>query len=127
GGLPGRVGGGAAVGGFVVRTGDLFLIRGAMGTLARGETGLCHRDTRYLSTRQWTINGEVPRALHTWVEGAESRTVLGFPLSREGEVSPYAVGSEEHTSELQSRENVVCRLLLDTQQAQPEAARLPRV
>lgn len=77
--------------GFVVKTGDLFLFTGPSDELARGETGLYHRDTRYLSTLQWTINGEVPRALHTWVEGAESRTVLGFPLSREGEVSPYAV------------------------------------
>src|SRR5690606_21482491 len=29
-------------------------------------------------------------------------------------VSPAAPRSEEHTSELQSRENLVCRLLLDT-------------
>src|SRR5690606_40350368 len=35
------------------------------------------------------------------------------PLSRSGGASKGADRSEEHTSELQSRENLVCRLLLE--------------
>src|SRR5690606_36741932 len=46
GGLPGQVGGAAAVDGFVVKTGDLFLFTGPSDELARGETCLYHRDTR---------------------------------------------------------------------------------
>src|SRR5690606_39363030 len=34
------------------------------------------------------------------------------PVFRNGEHGPEASRSEEHTSELQSRENLVCRLLL---------------
>src|SRR5690606_41828409 len=39
------------------------------------------------------------------------RPLLG--IVRERRVAPGAVRSEEHTSELQSRENLVCRLLLE--------------
>src|SRR5690606_41568685 len=40
--------------------------------------------------------------------GAPSTTVTGMPCR-----SPESARSEEHTSELQSRENLVCRLLLE--------------
>src|SRR5690606_41923089 len=38
---------------------------------------------------------------------------LGFRVIGRGHDSPLAKRSEEHTSELQSRENLVCRLLLE--------------
>src|SRR5690606_41811773 len=37
----------------------------------------------------------------------------GSPVRRESPRSPCSTRSEEHTSELQSRENLVCRLLLE--------------
>src|SRR3712207_8768422 len=40
------------------------------------------------------------------------RAELAFPLENRG-LSPAAVRSEEHTSELQSRQYLVCRLLLE--------------
>src|SRR5690606_25512368 len=41
-----------------------------------------------------------------------SRSGTGTPAHRHRRRSPAAARSEEHTSELQSRENLVCRLLL---------------
>src|SRR5690606_40123146 len=42
------------------------------------------------------------------------RRVGGLPVLRaEDRYAPFARRSEEHTSELQSRENLVCRLLLE--------------
>src|SRR5690606_41831452 len=43
--------------------------------------------------------------------GSEVRHPLRFPLH--AGTDPLGVRSEEHTSELQSRENLVCRLLLE--------------
>src|SRR5690606_39565825 len=40
---------------------------------------------------------------------------LGAEKQRDPEASDVGKRSEEHTSELQSRENLVCRLLLETQ------------
>src|SRR5690606_40092002 len=39
--------------------------------------------------------------------------VIPLPAIAKGIVFPVVVRSEEHTSELQSRENLVCRLLLE--------------
>src|SRR5690606_40490732 len=44
--------------------------------------------------------------------GTRSHNIL-FPLSSFRSAEDGAVRSEEHTSELQSRENLVCRLLLE--------------
>src|SRR5690606_42123869 len=56
--------------------------------------------------------------------GADMRTAW-ITLSSRGQL--VEVRSEEHTSELQSRENLVCRLLLEKQKrpgrARPEGAR----
>src|SRR2546430_5783340 len=41
----------------------------------------------------------------------------GLSLARERGLYPYR--SEEHTSELQSQSNLVCRLLLENKQAHP--------
>src|SRR3990167_2061268 len=43
------------------------------------------------------------------VEYAEVEKFRGFPIT----VNPKKVRSEEHTSELQSQSNLVCRLLLE--------------
>src|SRR3989442_6764038 len=44
-----------------------------------------------------------------------SRISIGeLPVPREDELEPGALRSEEHTSELQSRPHLVCRLLLET-------------
>src|SRR2546430_11513762 len=52
---------------------------------------------------------EPPRQLGVHAEGRRP-----FPLrDRLGHASPPATRSEEHTSELQSQSNLVCRLLLE--------------
>src|SRR5690606_41960995 len=49
---------------------------------------------------------------------AEARELLQFPLDIVlEEACDRKARSEEHTSELQSRDNLVCRLLLDTKMA----------
>src|SRR5690606_42139212 len=40
-------------------------------------------------------------------------TPCDFPFARDGIAADTSPRSEEHTSELQSRENLVCRLLLE--------------
>src|SRR5260370_26744607 len=45
------------------------------------------------------------------------RTLLG-PRAASGEVPPWPARSEEHTSELQSHLNLVCRLLLEKNKTQ---------
>src|SRR5690606_41733703 len=56
--------------------------------------------------------GEYPFQEAAFLGG--SGTLRGTPRQRfAGERAVYAGRSEEHTSELQSRENLVCRLLLE--------------
>src|SRR5690606_37465538 len=47
-------------------------------------------------------------------DGPSGRNVVGSAASPERAGDYALVRSEEHTSELQSRENLVCRLLLET-------------
>src|SRR5207302_3889885 len=54
--------------------------------------------------------------LHTMPKSgidAASEPACGLVRPKQGISSPFARRSEEHTSELQSRENLVCRLLLE--------------
>src|SRR5690606_40112766 len=45
---------------------------------------------------------------------SEESPILDIPIALDGEQIGYlCLRSEEHTSELQSRENLVCRLLLE--------------
>src|SRR5690606_35628931 len=64
-----------------------------------------------------TTSTPKPKPSKTLAPPASSKGDLVFPTSgpRYGGVKPHArkVRSEEHTSELQSRENLVCRLLLE--------------
>src|SRR5690606_39731838 len=53
---------------------------------------------------------EADRGLRRWVRQMESADELG---AADPEFLERRLRSEEHTSELQSRENLVCRLLLE--------------
>src|SRR5690606_40880247 len=66
---------------------------------ARGR-GLCH-------SRPRGRRGPARSAPRSWIRG--DRAARDSPLGR----SCHGCRSEEHTSELQSRENLVCRLLLE--------------
>src|SRR3712207_8805325 len=61
-----------------------------------------------------TIGMIVWLALIPVIEAAE-QTILqrSIPYERQGRVFGFAQRSEEHTSELQSRQYLVCRLLLE--------------
>src|SRR5690606_28691029 len=51
---------------------------------------------------------------------------LDLGITADGEGIPFVeVRSEEHTSELQSRENIVCRLLLETSPRPPSSTLSP--
>src|SRR3712207_9388648 len=62
---------------------------------------------------RWSFLGFKPRSILRWGGGRLTER------SRDGEETvadapdPYAARSEEHTSELQSRQYLVCRLLLE--------------
>src|SRR5690606_41714849 len=63
----------------------------------------------------WSSEGTAAGSIHiisqTWPSGSARLRLYMKPRSWTGLMS--AVRSEEHTSELQSRENLVCRLLLE--------------
>src|SRR5690606_39496292 len=48
-----------------------------------------------------------------FVFGVDPATLIGVVQQGQGGYSTQQARSEEHTSELQSRENLVCRLLLE--------------
>src|SRR5690606_40570531 len=50
--------------------------------------------------------------------GSDSAPKEEAPTETQAEEKPAATRSEEHTSELQSRENLVCRLLLEKKKTQ---------
>src|SRR5690606_41852465 len=58
-------------------------------------------------------SGAVGAALIDQVEGLENFFARYLPAMISAAILPIAFRSEEHTSELQSRENLVCRLLLE--------------
>src|SRR5690606_40570392 len=58
------------------------------------------------------IGGKVVRLVLT-VDRFDRLDSLSFYLGRQGGLTNHVRRSEEHTSELQSRENLVCRLLLE--------------
>src|SRR2546429_5712377 len=67
--------------------------------------------SRYASLIDWTI---VPRALHN-SDLTDHSTLRAMALLAAGDTTTPldSVRSEEHTSELQSRLHLVCRLLLE--------------
>src|SRR2546427_6423039 len=54
-------------------------------------------------------------------------TLLAPPTTRVPEATVVAVRSEEHTSELQSQSNLVCRLLLEKKKKTKTATNLVRL
>src|SRR5438093_9718398 len=63
----------------------------------------------------------VPAIVESWFLGVEDGPALAAVLF--GDVSPSAGRSEEHTSELQSLTNLVCRLLLEKKKKKNESIR----
>src|SRR2546430_7976011 len=52
-----------------------------------------------------------------------TRVARGWPWARTGARGPPTRRSEEHTSELQSQSNLVCRLLLEKKKTSPSSFR----
>src|SRR5690606_39469048 len=78
---------------------------------------VCGPDTEEVVLAGERVMGMVPGAVSI---GCTSSGVIGGGRGVEGQ---GAVRSEEHTSELQSREKLVCRLLLDKKKASWSSAR----
>src|SRR5688572_31617826 len=68
-------------------------------------TGRCHKRISWLHDRAYVGHHDTARDLGLIAAGALC-VLIGKPLARR-------VRSEEHTSELQSQSNLVCRLLLE--------------
>src|SRR2546427_4775409 len=68
-----------------------------------------------------------PKSL-PWIECLASPPLVGVKQQevKAGVSTPEKFRSEEHTSELQSQSNLVCRLLLEKKKCCPRAVRLPR-
>src|SRR5690606_39472243 len=73
----------------------------------RRSSDLCGLQQRIALTQHPVVVGEHTRQ----AGGALHQKLIGEPAPRRRIAAP--VRSEEHTSELQSRENLVCRLLLE--------------
>src|SRR2546429_6421084 len=50
---------------------------------------------------------------NVWTDSTFNHANTGFPLTNAHQIAPAGKRSEEHTSELQSRLHLVCRLLLE--------------
>src|SRR5690606_39764697 len=79
----------------------------------------CSRDHRHLHSFPTRRSSDLskprnPRIGLKWCPPFSTRTGSPFPWKRR------APRSEEHTSELQSRENLVCRLLLEKKKKEEE-------
>src|SRR2546430_5061945 len=57
--------------------------------------------------------------------GAEEGQGIGEPARRGAAARGFRTRSEEHTSELQSQSNLVCRLLLEKKKKQPHPSVTP--
>src|SRR5256885_9564141 len=80
-------------------------------TLFRSVAVYRQADRQRAARRGAAREGEAPPGAH-----AEHRHVVGAGVDGE---EPAAVRSEEHTSELQSPCNLVCRLLLEKKKREP--------
>src|SRR5207253_9731740 len=83
---------------------DHVLVVQPDGRIKRGsDGGFYARDTRFVSSYELTIGGKRPQLLNA--------CTVRFFTARHVMTNPRLVRSEEHTSELQSRGHLVCRLL----------------
>src|SRR3712207_8434281 len=83
----------------------------------------CPYTTLFRSTLNIPSSNRMPLA--RMPEPAGSRTVLLPTASAPAEKTAVALRSEEHTSELQSRQYLVCRLLLEKKTTLAPAPRAP--
>src|SRR5207302_7078407 len=83
-----------------------------------------HRDLPSFPTRR---SSDLPRGRGTEVSRRGTRPVAPLgAYGHSGRSARPAPRSEEHTSELQSRENLVCRLLLEKKKNMRRTFRTPR-
>src|SRR5690606_40714673 len=61
----------------------------------------------------WLASAEIDKCIKCCVFSANCEDIFPKLLSGGGVKNTFIFRSEEHTSELQSRENLVCRLLLE--------------
>src|SRR5262249_62084062 len=84
-------------------------------TLFRSRIALLHEKPEAVAGQR--VSGEVEVPLEEAEEPGGERGALSQPLhAHEERVPEDALRSEEHTSELQSLTNLVCRLLLENKQ-----------
>src|SRR5205085_10924954 len=75
-----------------------------------------HGAREFPSMRRTTRRQDLEQIRHT----AKERGELAFDIDKEKQLRSHdQPRSEEHTSELQSQSNLVCRLLLETKQCTP--------
>src|SRR5207302_10250258 len=88
-----------------------------------------HRHLHSFPTRRSSDLHRLPESINALARGprrndralARRRSHLAGPSQQRCQVRPASrERSEEHTSELQSRENLVCRLLLEKKKSAPE-------
>src|SRR5690606_39558649 len=84
-------------------------------TLFRSFLVGCNQESNELTKEELeTIyREEVQKELEKAKKAEETEVIEEDSANVEAEVTPESSRSEEHTSELQSRENLVCRLLLE--------------
>src|SRR2546430_8927188 len=82
------------------------------------------RSTLFPYTTLFRSRDDRQASLRGWTRSAEAGTQVRRPRVP----PPEAVRSEEHTSELQSQSNLVCRLLLEKKKKtqSPPSGRTPR-
>src|SRR2546430_5718954 len=76
-------------------------------------------DTATTEIYTLSLHDALPIFRRTWGSRTSRRPGL-FHLTRR--IGPAAPRSEEHTSELQSQSNLVCRLLLEKKKKSPQCA-----
>src|SRR5690606_41529852 len=76
--------------------------------------GADHRHLHSFPTRRSSdLRSRSLRSVATSIASLTGFVLVGRPTTPEAPVEGFVDRSEEHTSELQSRENLVCRLLLE--------------
>src|SRR5690606_40958028 len=72
---------------------------------------------KYLSAASWLMSRRRRASAQSTYSGSDSTSsatnIVMRSLAAANSIMPDRARSEEHTSELQSRENLVCRLLLE--------------
>src|SRR5260370_22098093 len=75
--------------------------------------------TLFRSILSCVVLAWMPRSVSLAIAGDLAQDLLGNRIGILGEIARYGQRSEEHTSELQSHLNLVCRLLLEKKKNTP--------